>query len=257
MQDLRNPGRRWGTSACGPQTVPRFAVPDKTAFTLIELLVVIAIIAILAALLLPSLSTAKNSAARTQCLNNLKQVGAAMLLYTQDSGDYFPTHDEWPTYGGQRGDSSLYSANLYDVTNRPLNVYAGNVGVFHCPRDKGDAFYGVSTSCWQAYGTSYLVEFGEDNFRISYVTAKRGGGWGGPPVKAGALLRTANKILLGDWPMHPNRPLNDRRTQWHNFGDKRAFDIVFADGHAVYCTFPPTYTAADQGMPGDPNYLWW
>src|SRR5262245_9027117 len=100
-------------------------LPARVGFTLIELLVVIAIMAILAALLLPALSRAKESARRAHCVSNLRQIVVAGSMYAQENSDRFPAQpgDGVPVRA-VGGDGS----NYYDL----LMPYVRNSGAWLC-----------------------------------------------------------------------------------------------------------------------------
>ena len=98
----------------------------RNAFTLIELLVVIAIIAILAAILFPVFAQAKDAAKKTQSINNLKQIGTSVQLYTTDSDDVLP-QSAYLVFD----QAQPKVASVYDL----LYPYMKNVNILVSPAD--------------------------------------------------------------------------------------------------------------------------
>jgi len=113
--------------------IGRLRVSDRRGFTLVELLVVIAIIGILIALLLPAVQAAREAARRSQCTNNLKQLGIALHTY-HDTYNRFPCMGyplpDVGTYTGRGGLSGLV-ALLSFMEQKPLydRIAAGEGGI--------------------------------------------------------------------------------------------------------------------------------
>jgi len=129
----------------------------RRAFTLIELLVVIAIIAILAAMLLPALSSAKSKAQKIACLNNIKQLQTAWVMYNGESSGRIPSCEPFDPAtlainqnAWVRGVAAILSppgafgqvdVGVLDCTNKnalalgSLFPYISATGVYRCPTD--------------------------------------------------------------------------------------------------------------------------
>jgi prepilin-type N-terminal cleavage/methylation domain-containing protein/prepilin-type processing-associated H-X9-DG protein len=108
------------------------SIYTNRGFTLVELLVVIAIIAILAAIMFPVFAKARDKARQASCQNNLKSIGAAMLMYAQDYEEMFP------------GAGSSGGNNSWDAAVQP---YIRSTKIFKCPShslDESTNSYGAN-----------------------------------------------------------------------------------------------------------------
>ena len=102
---------------------------ERRTFTLIELLIVIAIIALLAAMLLPALNKAKDKAAETKCISNLKQITQGVIAYTMDFHDQMPLARPWFDTSSEIRETAFWSAKKgYDNQGLGLLPQTGIIG---------------------------------------------------------------------------------------------------------------------------------
>lgn len=235
---------------------------SNNGFTIVELLVVVTIIVILISLLVPSMEQAKAMAENTKCASNLHGAGRAQAQYLIDHRNRFPRLYTWNMLFGNKGDNTYGEHGYNTAEHWPLNRYLGVSGndaivrIAECPSDAGDSLNNKPNG-YTAHGTSYLVPFHGNYFRVQkvygYVHEAQN-----TSLRSTQIKRTVNKVLVADWIWHANRALADVRTQWHST-DKRLLNTLFADYHVELMDwinedleFPP-----ERDLPPNQSYIFW
>ena len=239
----------------------------RRGFTLIELLVVIAIIAILAAILFPVFAQAREAARKTQCVSNLKQLGTAITLYTQDYDEIYPMAN----YASTAGNTSwqylvdpYVKASFPNIVNQSANQ---RLSVYVCPNYLKTADGTTSNRPSSSYAANAWVMAAFDGNRPQSA-------WGSV-VSMAAVQFPANLVLLSPHRGNCVWSEGDDRSQGnsgsvsscnrgyvvarsrHNDGA----NYLLADSHAKWVKAPTPYDAQSQSVvrlrSQNPNAIAW
>lgn len=252
---------------------------QQSGFTLIELLVVIAIIAILASILFPVFAQARSKARQTACLSNQKQIGSAIMMYTQDYDETLPgnstlntngiTDPRWPSPA-----ISAHSAGLkeplgwmqpYDGANagthriwaREIQPYVKNLAVFHCPETKLRSQDGSCAAGTCEVSGEFAGQAGNGNIHLNGIVASK---------KLAAIPAPADIVFAHEVRNHnrvaqekPRGILVNGEVLYTNFTNafydslhNGGANLLYCDGHAKWAK-RSAMSFAQFGAPADLN----
>lgn len=198
----------------------------RKAFTLIELLVVIAIIAILAAILFPVFARAREAARTASCRSNMKQLGNAWMMYTQDYDEVVLRVNvcggQLLETGANSGNNTCTGGQWYHLWCHTMYPYVKNVNVYNCPSTGSEA------AKWSGNYTG--------NMQIGYNSVSHGTAYA-------AWTRPADTMIFADARAvyHRGSPANTdipgtcayTLDRWDELADRHSEMLVVAygDGH--------------------------
>jgi len=208
-------------------TCPNLSYVGK-AFTLVELLVVMAVIGVLASLLLPALARSKDQGRNTVCANQLRQLGIATRLYTEDNNNILPSAELLPT-SPVNPTNSL--PRICDVLAPEVGKSTGGTNsspVFDCPADTEGRF--------AAEGSSYEWNTDLNGHRMDETTSEKMNfviAWAGPD---GPVQSTNGTIQLTFEPTVT--PLLTDYDDFHPRSAASGKNVVFMDDHVTPLVLP-------------------
>jgi len=202
----------------------RGGCPSRRAFTFTELLVIVAVLALLLFVLFPAQADSRTKSRGVRCLDNMRQIMNAFMIYTQDNHDLFPPNPDdgnmilghnW--CGGQAGPGAAHEFNSEILANPQFCLIATylntNVSLFRCTADLRVGLYQGTNSA--KFGTKVPAARSISmNHAVGTICPQfnAGGGHAGKPT------------LSSNGPWLDNNHSHKRNTPWRTYG--RLSDLV-------------------------------
>jgi prepilin-type N-terminal cleavage/methylation domain-containing protein/prepilin-type processing-associated H-X9-DG protein len=227
---------------------------QRRGFTLIELLVVIAIIAILAAILFPVFARAREQARKTSCLNNVKQIGTAMMMYAQDYDETLASV-AFADYPNGLWNSPTWNDYGWSYIWTTFQPYIKNWNVYTCPSARDQRTGPAGNRVSMSYGYSEYIYNSGNGF--SKLAALGNNQFGVADICLFADCRFAG--IFNDWDAgntgngtaYPVSYLARIALAEDTRGRHEGSNIGFADGHAKFMGTTQIACPQTNGIAGE------